>query len=403
MFSRSCRTNFTNLFLVPLKTPCFFLQIQIQIQNPIQNSPYTSSAMGLSGYGVWVATPTVFTAQRTGKSPHGKLTFNDGTNKYQSTEADINVKSTTGDTRLVYWNNANFTNPIVTQLAELQQGYTSLANAATGSKGTRLDLLRGGLETLTDGTVLATSVPGTNNDIVDDLTAIFNRAIQDKATVYLWGSQYVDSGSKAGIHDIHMNQGDSGNFTSDNGTWQDGSFVLKFSDGHYEAVFLAFAEQYTQTDDNGQPISSAPTFAQLLNSPAGSSTFSGSLRNGDQATHSNQGQEHHQHHNKHHAKHMKRHGEQYEESPVTWVSQSGSQRPSHVVVHDADHKRSMQGWSLVDQQGNEHKICDKEAESIKNGEQVEFPDVPLNQNGGTVYLKDAQGKLVDDMVYSKFL
>ncbi|RDW85952.1 hypothetical protein BP5796_04277 [Coleophoma crateriformis] len=357
--------------------------------------------MGIPAYGVWAATPTVFTAQRTGRSPHGKLTFDDGTNKYQSTEADINVKSTTGDTRLVYWSNANFTHPITSQLANLQPGYTSLVNAATGSNGTRLDLLRDNLETLTDGKVLATSVPGANNDIVDDLTAVFNRAIQDKATVYLWGSQYVDSGSQAGIHDIHMNQGDSGNFTSDNGTWQDGSFILKFSDGHYEAVFLAFAEQYTQTDNNGQPISGAPTFAQLLNSPDTSST---NTKQGNQDhQQSSAHHSHHKHHNKRHAKHVQRHGEQYEESPMKWASHGGSRRPSHVVVHDAAQKRDMTGWTLVDQQGKEHKIKAEEAHGIKNGDEVEFPDVPLNQAGGTIYLKDAHGKTVNDMIYSKFL
>jgi uncharacterized protein YukJ len=385
--------------------PRFFHRITTRnlLFKPNSNSQiyyYSSSTMGISNYGVWVATPTVFTAQRTGKSPHGTLTFNDGTNKYQSTEADINVKSTTGDTRLVYWNNATFTNPIPTQLAKLSQGYTSLANAAEGTTGNRLDLLRGGLETLTAGTVLSTSVPGANNDIVDDLTAIFNRAITDKATVYLWGSQYVDSSSSAGIHDIHMNQGDSGSFTSDNGIWQDGSFILKFSDGHYEAVFLAFAEQYTQTDNGGQPITSAPTFAQLLNAPAASTSgdSKSTIEQGGKSEHSS-----HSHHHKRHARHAKRYGHDYETSPLKWASKAGSKRPAHVVVHDVDHKRNLKGWSIVDQAGKEHKIGGKEAEGIRNGEEVEFPDAELNPAGGTVYLRNAQGKIVSDLVYSKFL
>jgi len=353
--------------------------------------------MGISNYGVWAATPTVFTAQRTGKSPHGTLAFDDGTDKYQSTEADINVKSTTADTRLVYWNNSNFTHPITSQLAELSEGFTPLANAATGSNGSRLDLLRGGLETLTAGTVLSTSVPGANNDIVDDLIAIFNRVIEDKATVYLWGSQYIDSASKAGIHDIHMNQGDSGRFTSDNGIWQDGSFILQFSDGHYEAVFLAFAEQYTQTDNNGQPVSSAPTFAQLLKAPASSA--------GSDARHNAGGHEHEQHSSRshRHKRHAKRFGPEYEESPLKWASKAGTRRPNHVVIHDLDHKRNLKGWTIVDQQGKEHKIGDAEADGIKNGEEVEFPSAILNPAGGTVYLRNAQGEIVNDLVYSKFL
>jgi uncharacterized protein YukJ len=308
----------------------------------------------------------------------------------------------------VYWNNAKFTNPITSNLPQLSKGFTSLANAPTGSDGTRLDLLRGGLETLTDGTVLSTSVPGANNDIVDDLTTIFNNAIEDKATVYLWGSQYVDSSSVAGIHDIHMNQGDSGSFTNDNGTWQDGSFILQFSDGHFEAVFIAFAEQYTQTDNNGQPITNAPTFAQLLNAPA-ETTANGNAKStesshehGTNTTNSDVHSKHHPRH-KRHAKHQKRHGKHFAESPVKWASKSGSWRPSHVMVHDPDQRRNMKGWSLVDQQGKEHQIHDEEASSIKNGEEVEFPEMSLNKSGGTVYLKDNHGKTVCDMVYSKFL
>lgn len=360
-----------------------------------QKSYYSSSKMTIPSYGVWSATPTIFTAQRTGSSPHGILTFTDSTSTYISTTADINVKSTTTDTRLVYWNNAAFTNPITSQLAELKPGFTSLASAPTGTSGTRLDLLRGGLETLSSGQVLETSVKGEGNDIVDDLTTIFNNAITEKATVYIWGSQYVDNGSVAGIHDIHMNQGDSGSFTSDNGTWQDGSFILHFPDGHYEAVFLAFAEQYTQTDDGGQPITTASTFAQLLNSPAPASD---SKTNAGKSGHGH-GHGHPRHHSRH-KKHAKRHGDSYEESPmkVAW----GASKPSHVVLEDADQKREMKGWSLVDGQGKERKISEKEAEGIREGRQVDFPDVGLQSAGGVVYLRDAGGKTVADMVYSKF-
>ncbi|KAG9242633.1 hypothetical protein BJ878DRAFT_425475 [Calycina marina] len=344
--------------------------------------------MGISNYGVWVAKPTVFTAQRTGKSPHGILTFADGTSKYTSTTANINVKSTTGDTRLVYWNNSSFTNPITTKLAALKPGYTSLAGTPIGKSGNRLDLLRGGLETLTDGAVLSNNIAGANNDLVDNLTAIFNAAIADKATVYLFGSQYVDSGSVAGIHDIHMNQGDSGKgFASDNGTWQDGSFILKFSDGHYEAVFLAFAEQYTQTDDGGQPITTAKTFSQLLNALAETSAAE------DQAPRTDENGDSFSHRARRHQP----------LGPLKWVSESTSGRPSHVVVHDEDEKRrNMKGWKLVDQDRKSHEVGDNEAVNILNGKKVEFPGVKLSKNGGSVELKDGSGNTISDMVYSRF-
>jgi uncharacterized protein YukJ len=50
-----------------------------------------------------------------------------------------------------------------------------------------------------------------------------------------------------------MNQGSPG---FDNGVGQDGAFLLRFPDEHWEAVFLAFASQRIPTDDtSGDPLS----------------------------------------------------------------------------------------------------------------------------------------------------
>jgi hypothetical protein len=97
-----------------------------------------------------------------------------------------------------------------------------------------------------------------------------------------------------------------------------GSFILKFPNSHLEAVFLAFAKQYTQTDDDGNPITTAPTFATLLNGvdTASQITFSASSGKGS-AMH-----KHHRHNRR--AKHAKRHGNRYEVSPMKWASKSNS-------------------------------------------------------------------------------
>ncbi|KAH8759943.1 hypothetical protein F5883DRAFT_355219, partial [Diaporthe sp. PMI_573] len=224
--------------------------------------------MPIQGYGVWVATPTVFTAERTGKSPHGNLIFDDGSTKYKQLSSAINVKSTGTDSRLVYWSNRSFQHAITQKLQDLDKGFHSITGNDQGPDGIALDLLRGNLVDLAKGTILSTNVDGPDNDIVDHLTEIFSDAITAKATVYLWGQQY--SPTPDGIHDIHMNQGNSGksSWTKDNGIYQDGSFMLKYPDGHWEAVFLAFASQATKTDDGGQPESDSETFAQLLDAPA---------------------------------------------------------------------------------------------------------------------------------------
>ena len=53
-----------------------------------------------------------------------------------------------------------------------------------------------------------------------------------------------------GVHDIHMNQGNSGQFRRDDGVWQDGGLLLHFpAAAHWVAIFLAFQSQAWHTDD----------------------------------------------------------------------------------------------------------------------------------------------------------
>lgn len=352
--------------------------------------------MPIEGYGVWVATPTVFTSERTGKSPHGTLVFDDGSTKYKELSSAINVKSTGSDSRLVYWSNRNFQHAITQKLQDVEKGFHSITGSDQGPNGIALDLLRGNLVDLTKGTILSTNVDGPDNDIVDHLTEIFSDAITAKATVYLWGQQY--SPTPDGIHDIHMNQGNSGksSWTKDNGIYQDGSFMLKYPDGHWEAVFLAFASQATKTDDGGQPESNAETFAQLLNAPAQSNK--------------QQTSGHHRGHG--HGKHEKHHElcrfatqSLSKASPITVgvTTHDEAKLASHIRVHDPDQKRDMKGWSVFDQDGTSHGLTSAEAHAISNGDPVDLHDLSLQPEGGSVSLKDAEGKLVSEIVYSKFL
>jgi uncharacterized protein YukJ len=368
--------------------------------------------MPIKGYGVWVATPTVFTAERTGRSPHGNLIFTDGSTKYKQLSSAINVKSTGTDSRLVYWSNRDFQHAITQKLQSLDKGFHPIAGSSDqGPDGIALDILRGNLVDLNKGTILPTNAEGPDNDIVDHLTEIFSDAITAKATVYLWGQQY--SPTPNGIHDIHMNQGNSGkaSWTRDNGIYQDGSFMLKYPDGHWEAVFLAFASQATKTDDGGQPERNAKTFAQLLNDPAQSDTRQNQDNRGQQEGHAQRGhQGHHGHHG--HAGHGKHHElsrfateSPSKSSPITAgvTTHDDTKLAGHVRVHDAEQKRDMKGWSVIDQDGRSHGLTSAEAHSISEGDPVDLQDLPLRPEGGSISLKDAEGKLVSEVVYSKFL
>lgn len=62
-----------------------------------------------------------------------------------------------------------------------------------------------------------------------------------------------------GVHDIHMNQGSSGQFLRDNGVWQDGGLIISFpGEARLIGIFLAFQSQAWHTDDTtGNPLDDA--------------------------------------------------------------------------------------------------------------------------------------------------
>jgi hypothetical protein len=53
-----------------------------------------------------------------------------------------------------------------------------------------------------------------------------------------------------GVHDIHMNQGNSQRFRHDDGVWQDGGLLLHYpAQDQWVGIFLAFQSQAWHTDD----------------------------------------------------------------------------------------------------------------------------------------------------------
>ena len=121
---------------------------------------------------------------------------------------------------------------------------------------------------LSAGRVLPNSESGPNNDILDQLEPILNDAISAKATVYIFGSNYG-----SGIDDVHMNQGSGPTYV--NAVGSDGALLFHYpDDGHFEAVFLAFASQAVPTDDQTGAAESNST--ELADIAKGTSSSAGS-------------------------------------------------------------------------------------------------------------------------------
>jgi hypothetical protein len=108
---------------------------------------------------------------------------------------------------------------------------------------------------------LPSLIPGPDNDLSDRLDHFVSRAQADpEARVYAFGERWgPESGTRDkvfgflpgnGIHDIHMNQGNAGRFTGDNGVWQDGGLLIHYpAQSQWVAFFLAFQSQSWHTDD----------------------------------------------------------------------------------------------------------------------------------------------------------
>jgi uncharacterized protein YukJ len=151
----------------------------------------------------------------------------------------------------------DFNHPLTSDLGDLDLGFY-LIKQNGDLKG--LDYLRTPdlIGDIGAGQVLRHDASGPNNDIIDKLEPILDAAIDEDATIYLFGS-----GFGSGIHDIHMNQGSLPRF--DNGVGQDGGLLFQFPDGHWEAVFLAFASQRIPTDNRtGLPLGQSKSLAAII-------------------------------------------------------------------------------------------------------------------------------------------
>lgn len=170
----------------------------------------------------------------------------------------VNVASALAPSELRYVVVSEFAHPLLDDLAALRVGWNDLPSRAGGAA---LDFIRGNLFDPQALRALPFDLPGPDNDLNEKLDHYVGRAVGDElATVYAFGERWgPEEGRKDtifgflpgnGVHDIHMNQGNVGRFTADDGVWQDGALLLQFpSPEQWVAIFLAFQSQSWHTDD----------------------------------------------------------------------------------------------------------------------------------------------------------
>ncbi len=167
----------------------------------------------------------------------------------------VNVQSVDDSEVLAYFD-ANFNKLDLTPLLEGDVGLQQLQTGPSGSGG--LDYLRDNLFPL--NSMQPIPADGSGVSLSNLLDANIERAKADPtAMVAAFGESFQDNGEdkyfkfspERGIHDIHMMQGNSGQFANDNRTHGDGALFLSFNSGkEIVALFVRFKTQSITTDDD---------------------------------------------------------------------------------------------------------------------------------------------------------
>lgn len=190
-----------------------------------------------------------------GANPHVQLHMVDDTTHHRIA---VNVQSQLEPSELEYLIDADFRHPILDAAAALPTGWTALESRGGGLA---LDFIRGNLFDRTALRKLPFDVPGPDNDLNEKLAHYVRRAIGDEgASAFAFGERWGPEPALAdkifgflpgsGVHDIHMNQSNSGRFVGDDGVHQDGALLLHFpAQAQWVAIFLKFQSQGWHTDD----------------------------------------------------------------------------------------------------------------------------------------------------------
>lgn len=175
-----------------------------------------------------------------------------------------NVKSSApkAPSTVLFLSTASLPHSLTDALKALSPGYRKLPSRPGG---VALDYLRSGFVKTGSMKPVPPDEPGSDNDLKDALEAAVLRAMREEGSViYTLGAKWGPEKGKpdryfkfvpgSGIHDIHMNQGNSGKYKKDNGIYQDGALFIEYAKDKWRAFFFAFQSQSFRTDDKGNAV-----------------------------------------------------------------------------------------------------------------------------------------------------
>jgi uncharacterized protein YukJ len=317
--------------------------------------------MPLAKYGVLVGKAVAARRENSDDTPHYQVQLRAAGTSYRIA---VNVKSSVAPSELLYLIKENFGHPILARLADLQEGFATLASQPGGMA---LDFIRGNLFDRSEMRLLPHNVPGPDNDLSDRIEHYVNRAINEPgALVFAFGQRWgPEQGQRDkifgfqpgnGIHDIHMNQGNVAAYRHDDGVWQDGGLILRFPSGNqWVGVFLGFQSQAWHTDDaTGHAI-------ELAEEPDKTVRIMAAMVN-----------------------------------PVG----GGAEAESAILLNPTPRAIDLAGWKIADQQKRKCPLAGRLPAGGVLTVRLTAP-TQLGNSGGIITLLDANGLKVDGVSYTR--
>jgi uncharacterized protein YukJ len=338
-----------------------------KLMNLVERIPNSEEEMPLKEYGVLAARAVARRREGAVDTPHYQIHLKDG--QGTSYRAAVNVLSSESPSELLYQVNDDFQHPILGQLPSAAAGWNALPSQPGGPN---LDFIRGNLFDPAQMRLLPPDRQGPDNDLADLLDHYVQRAIgDDEAVLYVFGQRFgpergiadkvFDFEPGNGVHDIHMNQGNSATYRKDDGVWQDGGLLLHYaSESRWVGIFLAFQSQAWHTDDatghaldGAEPRPAAGTEAMQILA-----------------------------------------------AMVNPVGPS-PEAESVLLINASPTERDLTGWHLADRLKN---LCPVTAGRLAPGATLQVPitgGAQLGNNGGQITLLDDQGLKVHGVSYTQ--
>ncbi|MVN22428.1 DUF2278 family protein [Mucilaginibacter arboris] len=174
------------------------------------------------------------------------------------------------DRMVMYYKDENYKHPVINSILKCKQGFTLKAAMLPSIC---LDYVHFN-PPLFPLNLMKVVKPKSDNSAGENLNGDIDPWVQQaknnpNAEVFAFGSGWNDAlaGSRpdnrfyfspnpsVGVHDIHMNQGDTGNEKKNNGSKQDGALFIYFKNTNkWVAMFFRFQNQSIHTDANGNPV-----------------------------------------------------------------------------------------------------------------------------------------------------